>query len=152
MLWDVCPLVMPAVLPPASLPPRPTHTPQSGPAICRGHSPSLRRLEMGSPSGGVKQVRLYLFDPQAPFLSLSFTICGSDGKVSACNAGDLGSIPGSGRSPGEGNGNPLQYPCLENSMDGGAWWATVHGVAKSDFTFTFKLNVFKVTSSLSFVK
>ena len=55
----------------------------------------------------------------------------SDGKVSACNAGDLGLFPGSGRSPGEGNGNPLQYSCLENSMDGGAWWATVHGVAKS---------------------
>ena len=46
---------------------------------------------------------------------------GSDGKASACNAGDLGSIPGSGRSPGEGNGNPLQYSCLENPMDGGAW-------------------------------
>ena len=57
---------------------------------------------------------------------------GSDGKMSACNAGDLGLIPGSGRSLGEGNGNPLQYSCLENSMDGGgAWWATVHGVAKS---------------------
>ena len=48
-------------------------------------------------------------------------------KASACNAGDLGSIPESGRSPGEGNGNPLQYSCLENHMDGGAWWATVHG-------------------------
>ena len=65
---------------------------------------------------------------------------GSDGKTSACSAEDPGSIPGSGRSPGEGNGNPLQYSCLENSMDGGAWWATVHGVAKSwtqlsDFTF-----------------
>ena len=46
---------------------------------------------------------------------------GSDGKVSAYNAGNLGSIPGSGRSPGEGNGNPLQYSCLENPMDGGAW-------------------------------
>ena len=46
---------------------------------------------------------------------------GSDGKVSACNAGDPGSIPGSGRSPGEGNDDPLQYYCLENSMDGGAW-------------------------------
>ena len=60
--------------------------------------------------------------------------------VSARNAGELGSIPGLGRSPGEGNGNPLQYSCLENSMDRGAWWATVHGVAKSwtgqiDFTF-----------------
>ena len=55
---------------------------------------------------------------------------GSDGKESACNSGDLGSIPGSGRSPGERHGNPLQYLCLENSMDRGAWQATVHGVAK----------------------
>ena len=47
---------------------------------------------------------------------------GSAGKESACNAGDLSLIPGSGRSPGEGNGNPLQYSCLENSMDRGAWW------------------------------
>ena len=53
---------------------------------------------------------------------------GSEGKASACNAGDRGSIPESGRSPGEGNGTPLQYSCLENPMDGGAWWATVHGV------------------------
>ena len=56
---------------------------------------------------------------------------GSDSKASACNAGDPGSTPGLGRSPGEGNGTPLQYSCLENPMDGGAWWATVHGVAKS---------------------
>ena len=56
---------------------------------------------------------------------------GSEVKVSACNVEDLGSIPGSGRSPGEGNGNPLQYFCLESPMDGGAWWATVHGAAKS---------------------
>ena len=56
---------------------------------------------------------------------------GSESKASACSAGDLGSIPGLGRSPGEGNGNPLQYSCLENPMDGGAWWATVHRVAKS---------------------
>ena len=60
---------------------------------------------------------------------------------SAGKVGDPGSIPGSGRFSGEGNGNPLQYSCLENPMDGGAWWATVHGVAKSqtplsDFTFT----------------
>ena len=66
---------------------------------------------------------------------------GSEGKESARNAGDPGSIPGLGRSPGEGNGNPLQYSCLENPMEG-AWWAAVHGVAKSqtclsDFTFTF---------------
>ena len=56
---------------------------------------------------------------------------GSEVKASARNAGDLGSIPGLGRSPGEGNGNPLQYSCLKNPMDGGAWWATVHGVTKS---------------------
>ena len=54
----------------------------------------------------------------------------SDGKESVCNAGDPGSIPGSGRSPGEGNGNPLQYSCLENSMGREAWRATVHGVPK----------------------
>ena len=69
---------------------------------------------------------------------------GSEVKASACNEGDLGSVPGTGRSSGEGNGNPLQYSCLENPMDRGAWWATVHGVAKSrtqlsDFTFTFKV-------------
>ena len=56
---------------------------------------------------------------------------GSEGKGSACNAGDLGLIPESGRSPGEWDGNPLQYSCLENSLDRGAWWDTVHGVTKS---------------------
>ena len=56
---------------------------------------------------------------------------GSDGKEFTCNAGDLGSIPGSGRSPGVGNDNPLQYSCLENSMNKGARQATVHGVAKN---------------------
>ena len=55
----------------------------------------------------------------------------SDCKASAYNAGDPGSIPGLGRCPGEGNGNPLQYPCLVNSMDRGAWWAIVLGVTKS---------------------
>ena len=65
---------------------------------------------------------------------------GSEVKASVCNAGDLGSIPGLERSPGERNGNPLQYSCPENPTDGGAWWATVHGVAKSrtrlsDFIF-----------------
>ena len=56
---------------------------------------------------------------------------GSDGKESTCNAGDPCLIPGLGRSPGEGKGNPLQYSCLGNPMDRGAWWATVHGVVKS---------------------
>ena len=59
---------------------------------------------------------------------------GSDDKESACNAGDPGSIPGSGRSPGEVHSNPLQYSCLENSMDRGAWQATVNGVTESDMT------------------
>ena len=56
---------------------------------------------------------------------------GSDGKESACSAGDMGSMAGSGRSPGERNGNPHQYSCLENSMNRGAWWTTVHGVTNS---------------------
>ena len=69
---------------------------------------------------------------------------GSDSKASAHNAGDLGLISGSGRSPGEENGNLLQHSCLENPMDGGKWWATAHRVAKSrtelsDFTFTFPI-------------
>ena len=55
---------------------------------------------------------------------------GSEVKASAWNAGDPGSIPGLGRSPGEGNGNPLQYSCLEDPMDRGAWWDTVHTVTK----------------------
>ena len=59
---------------------------------------------------------------------------GSDDNVSACKAGHPGSIPGSGRYPGEGNGNPLQNSCLGNSMDEGPWQATVHGVAKRDTT------------------
>ena len=65
---------------------------------------------------------------------------GSVGKESSCSAGDWGSIPGSGRSPGEGNGNPLQYSCLENSMDSGAWWATVHVITESDTTERLTLN------------
>ena len=59
---------------------------------------------------------------------------GSNGKESACSAGDMGLIPGSGRSPGEGNDNPLQYSCLKNHMDRGAWWTAVQRVAESDRT------------------
>ena len=62
----------------------------------------------------------------------------SIGKESACNAGDSGLIPGLGRSPGEGNGNPLQYCCLENPMDKGAWWATVHGVTRIKYDLVTK--------------
>ena len=62
--------------------------------------------------------------------SLKRTIS-SVGKEFACSAGDPGLIPGTERSPGEGDGNPLQYPCLENPMDGEAWWAAIHGVSNS---------------------
>ena len=67
---------------------------------------------------------------------------GSEVKASACSAGDLGSIPRLRRFPGEGNGNPLQYSCLENPIDGGAWWATVHGVAKSQTQLSNSLSLF----------
>ena len=67
---------------------------------------------------------------QTNFLLISVYLS-SKGKESACKLGNLGSIPGSGRCPGEGNGYPLQYSCLENSMDRGTWQTTVHGVAKS---------------------
>ena len=72
---------------------------------------------------------------------------GSEGKVPACNAGDLCSIPESGWSPGEGNGNPLQYSCLENPMDGGAQWATVHGVTELDLTEQLTLSFPSATLS-----
>ena len=99
------------------------------------------RLPLDSWVGKIPWRRVRL--PAPVFLSFPGN---SDGKESACNAGDLGSIPGLGRSPGEGDGTPLQYSCLENPMDGGAWWAAVHGVPKSqtrlsDFTFTFHFHV-----------
>ena len=68
----------------------------------------------------------------------------SEVKASACNVRDLGSIPGSGRSSGEGNGNPLQYSCLENPMDRGAWWAIVHGVLildNEEFPINFDIRI-----------
>ena len=85
--------------------------------------------------------------PGAPFVCCSFINSNLSrglpwwlsGKESTCNAGDVGLIPGLGRSSGEGNGNPLQCSCLENAMDGGAWWATVHGVTKESDT-TEQLN------------
>ena len=69
---------------------------------------------------------------------------GSEVKVSACKAGDPGSIPGSGRSPGEGNGNPLQYACLENPKDGGAWQVTV---LLGDFHYS----IFQINSSFCII-
>ena len=66
----------------------------------------------------------------------------SDGKASAYNAGDQGSIPGSGRSPGEGNSNPLQYSCLGNSIDRGTWWATVQGLQRVGHDWATSLSLF----------
>ena len=79
--------------------------------------------------------------------------CGSAGQEFTCNAGDLGSTPGLGRSPGEGKGYLLQYSCLENPMDGGACWAIVHGVTKSltplsNFTFTLKVNKIPILNKI----
>ena len=77
--------------------------------------------------GGLKNKGVYIY--------VGFP-AGSDSKESACKAGDPGSIPGSGRSPGEGNGNPLQHSCLEKSMDVDAWQARVHGIAKEQLTLS----------------
>ena len=88
-------------------------------------------IEAASPASLALAGRFFTIEPSGkPLLGKPEIVFpgGSDGKVSACNAGDPGSIRGLGRSPGEGNGDPLQYSCLENSMDGEA---TVHGVAKS---------------------
>ena len=74
-----------------------------------------------------------------------------DSKDSACNAGDLGSIPGSRRSPGEGNGDPLQYSCLENSMDREAWWATVHRDLKESDTTEWWTLYISPDQTLSFI-
>ena len=82
----------------------------------------------------------FLYNPKSVGILINLIIAfefqlgspgGSDGKASALNAEDAGSIPGWKRSPGEGNSNPFQYTCLENFMDGGDWWATVNGVAKN---------------------
>ena len=72
-----------------------------------------------------------VFSSICPLTTLKSLSCSSNGKESACDAGDQGSIPGLGRPSGEGNGNPLRYSCLENSMNGGIWQATVPGVTKS---------------------
>ena len=76
---------------------------------------------------------------------------GSEGKESACNVGDQGSIPGSGRPPGEGNGYPLQYSCLENSTDRGAWWAIIHGVTKSQTRLSDEHNTHTTLLHLGFI-
>ena len=99
---------------------------------------------IGEP-GELQSIRLQRIGHQSDLAHIDCSIyltlllgfpCSSVGKEFACSAGDLGSIPGLGRSPGEGNGSPLQYPCLENLMERGAWWAAVHGVTKSQARLT----------------
>ena len=82
-------------------------------------------------SGQTPRIVKRLYQESLQFVMTWSFLGGSNGKESARDVGDLGSIPGSGRSPGEGHGSPLQYFCLENPINRGAWWATVHGVAKS---------------------
>ena len=94
-------------------------------------SPALQANALNSEPPGKPYVGVFICKKNSGEKNLGFNRSYSDGKASAYNVGDPGSILGSGRSPGEENGNPLQYYCLGNTMDRGAWWATVHGVAKS---------------------
>ena len=94
--------------------------------VLKGQSSSRKHLlsqVLGSRNSGSRQDEVAASSGRFP--------CSSVGKEYACSAGDLGLIPGLGRSPGEANGNPLQYPCMENLMDREAWWTAVHGVTKS---------------------
>ena len=105
------------------------HPPKLCPELCSG-TPGQGRTQKILLIPSVKFSRSVVWDSlRSPSNALGF-LYSSVGKESACNAGDPGSIPRSGRFPGEGNGNPLQYACLENPMDRGAWQATVHGVAR----------------------
>ena len=101
---------------------------------------------------------LILIFLNSDLLFFKFSVCslgfpgGSDVKESACNAGDPGSISGSGRSSEEKNGYPLQYSCLENSIDRGAWWATVHGCKESDMTERLTRTLFFKSHKGAFIK
>ena len=104
----------------------------------RSHRQSLYRINKSTVLGGLS------YSGSSSHSGALASLVAQTVKAPVCNEGDPGSIPGSGRSPGQGNGNPLQYSCLENSMDGGTSLATVHGVAKSctqlrNFTFTFSV-------------
>ena len=108
--------------------------------LCRSLVPLPGIKPVPSASGAVLITGL---PGKQPSMGFYFFIT-SDSKASACSAGDPGSIPGSGRSPGEGTSTPLQYSCLENPMDGGTWQATVHGVTESQTRlsdFTGKSNI-----------
>ena len=101
---------------------------------CCGEINASANLKRGKKQNPSSIYHLYVYSCPTNFiegLRGFLQKCRLDGKESAYNAGDLGLIPGSGRFPGEGNGNLLQYSCLENSMDRGAWWATAYRVTKS---------------------
>ena len=107
---------------------------------CRDHC--LINISTFSPwCSATSRIILFFFFFELCSLIVGGFLCGSVGKESACNAGDLGSIPGLGRSPGEGNGNPLHYSCLGNPMDRGAWWATVHGVVRVGYDWATSLSL-----------
>ena len=101
----------------------------STPAFLPEESHGQRSLVGCSPQG--RRVRHY---------RATSLLGGSDSKEFACSAGDHGLISGSGRSPAEANGNPFQYSCQENSMDRGAWWATIHGLTESDTSYQLNNN------------
>ena len=120
----------------------PGSIPGSGRSLGKGNGNPLQYSCLGNPKDGgawwaavdgvaQSQIRLKWLSSSSSSMGILGFPGGSDNKESSCNARDLGLIPGSGRSLGKGNGNPLQYYCLEDSMDRGAWWATVHGVTKS---------------------
>ena len=104
-------------------------TPQhTGRRLCRQHT---SRVSLNKNPWNFSKVWKRFIIILSVVLSFNGLPCSSNGKESACNTGDPGSIPGSGRSSVEGNGNPLQNSCLESPMDRGAWRATIHGIAKS---------------------
>ena len=119
------------------------------PFLCDGHLGSFHVLAVVHSAAVDVEVHVsfqtMFFSGYIIFLWIYNFPRGSDGKESACSAGDLGAMPGLGRSLGEGNGNPLQYSCLENPMDRGGWWAAVHEIAELDMT-----EVTNTFTSLSF--
>ena len=133
--------------------------PLQGPSLCLGTKSDLSRRHITSGAGRSnnsitffpicgphfnERVKRELFELTKTIIGLFWWF---SGKESACNAGDMNSIPESGRSPGEANGSPLRYSCLGKPMDRGVWWATVHGVAKSQ-TWLKWLSTHSVCSSI----
>ena len=107
----------------------------SSPSVSSPHWDFIRTLRLGQGTGTLNFDTFSCLALQSIIQERLLSFHGGlEGKASVHNAGDPGSIPGPGRSPGEGNGNPLHYSCLKNSMDRGAWWATVHGVTELDTT------------------